>query len=131
MLCWGLNELGQLGDGSNTQRNAPVLVSGVDSVTQLSAGFSHVCALRSDGTVWCWGDDANGQLGDGSVGSSRTTPAQVVGLTDVEQISAGGTFTCALRTDGDVWCWGGNRAGQLARGVTGDATGTAARATEL
>jgi hypothetical protein len=131
VLCWGLNQLGQLGDGSNTQRNAPVLVSGLDSVTQLSAGFAHVCALRGDGTVWCWGDDANGQLGDGSVGGARSTPAQVVGLTDVEQVSAGGTFTCALRTDGDVWCWGGNRAGQLARGVTGDATGTASRATEL
>jgi len=131
VLCWGGNELGQLGDGSTTQRNAPVLVGALESVTQVSAGFAHVCALRGDGTVWCWGDDVNGQLGDGSVGGSRTTPAQVVGLTDVEQISAGGTFTCALRADGDVWCWGGNRAGQLARGVTSDATGTAARATEL
>lgn len=132
VLCWGRRDLGQLGDASTVAtRSTPALVSGLDTVTQLAAGRSHVCAVRSDGTVWCWGDDVNGQLGDGTVGGFSATPSQVVELTEVEQVSAGGTFTCALRTDGDVWCWGGNAAGQLARGFASEATGVAARATEL
>ena len=33
----------------------------------ISAGNSHVIALKSDGTVWTWGNNEYGQLGDGSV----------------------------------------------------------------
>lgn len=35
-------------------------------VATMSAGGSHTCALRTDGTVWCWGDNRLGQLGQGS-----------------------------------------------------------------
>lgn len=58
------------------------------------------------------GDNRDGELGDGTT-TSRLTPVQVVGLTDVAEISAGSFHTCARRTDGTVYCWGSNLAGQL------------------
>jgi len=67
---------------------------------QVSAGGTHTCALKTDGTVVCWGWNSSGQA---------TVPA---GLTSVAQVSAGGEHTCALKTDGTVVCWGDNGDGQ-------------------
>ena len=86
--CWGSNSSGELGDGSTTDRIAPVPVSGLTGAVAVSAGFSHTCALLSGGTVTCWGRNSEGQLGDGSATSS-STPVAVVGLTGVSAISAG------------------------------------------
>ncbi|MCB9604579.1 MAG: hypothetical protein H6720_30030 [Sandaracinus sp.] len=130
MLCWGDNTFGQIGVGSTTYQMTPALLP-TTSVVAIDAGLTHMCALRSRGDAVCWGDNTNGQLGVGVVGGVRTSPTAVVGLTNATQLSAGGTFSCALRNDGNVWCWGANAAGQLARGVAGEATGTPAVATEL
>ncbi len=67
MLCWGSNSNGQLGDGTTTDRHAPVQVTGLPAkATQVAAGGRHTCALLTDGTVWCWGKGGNGELGNGS-----------------------------------------------------------------
>ena len=91
-------------------------------VTQpmLAPGFAHTLALKSDGMVWAWGNNSVGQLGDGTDGheNSRTTPAQVLGLTEVVDLSAGAAFSVALRSDGTVWTWGNNSGGQLGDGTT-------------
>ena len=127
--CWGLNGVGQLGDGTTTDRNTPVQVRGVGGagsladVLQISAGANHTCALKNDGTVYCWGSNTFGQLGDGT-NTSRNTPVQVKGvlgagsLTNISQISATGNETCALKNDGTVYCWGHNSSGQLGDGTT-------------
>jgi regulator of chromosome condensation (RCC1) repeat-containing protein len=51
-------------------------------------------------------------------GANRVTPFQETGLTEVIQVSAGGLHSLALRSDGTVWAWGANQAGQLGNGTT-------------
>jgi alpha-tubulin suppressor-like RCC1 family protein len=69
--CWGLNELGQLGDGTRIQREAAV-ISQLGQVRQLAAGQRHTCAIRTNGELVCTGDDTYGQLGDGVMGDALT-----------------------------------------------------------
>lgn len=110
--CWGWNNTGQLGDGTVTNRYAPVDVSSLSNVTAVSAGKMHTCALINDGSVACWGENAAGQLGDGSV-TRRETPGAVTGLHGVTAIDAGDDHTCALLNSGGVKCWGSNATWQI------------------
>ncbi|HRJ15235.1 MAG TPA: putative Ig domain-containing protein, partial [Saprospiraceae bacterium] len=107
--CWGLNNDGQLGDGSTAQRLTPVNVSGLTSgVASLTAGGYHTCAVTSGGAVKCWGRNASGQLGDGTA-AQRLTPVDVSGLTSgVASLTAGEVHTCAVTTSGGAKCWGSN-----------------------
>ena len=95
-------------------------------VATMASGEYHVCAVRTNGTVWCWGDDGRGQLGDGTTGDSngvRTSPVQVLRgsstLKGVTKIAAAASHTCAVRTDGTVWCWGDASQGQLGNDEAG------------
>ena len=118
--CWGYNGSGQLGDGSTDNQATPVGVVGLTNVevTAIAAGYSHTCALTTDGGIKCWGLNSYGQLGDGT-GTDSPTPVDVVGLTNVEMtaITAGVGHTCALTTGGGVKCWGLNSQGQLGDGA--------------
>lgn len=115
--CWGYNDSGELGDGTRTQRNRPVNVSGLSNGVQaIAAGEIHTCALLSDGGVKCWGDNYFGQLGDGTT-TNRSRPVAVSGLAGgVQAITAGAVHTCALLSDGGFRCWGSNHYGQLGNG---------------
>jgi Regulator of chromosome condensation (RCC1) repeat len=117
-LCWGDNEDGDLGDGTATDRDAPVSVSGLSSgVIALAAG-RHTCALTSAGGVLCWGNNDVGELGDGTT-AHRPTPVAVSGLrSGVTAVSASADGTCALTSAGGVVCWGDNMFGQLGDGTT-------------
>ena len=114
VLCWGANESGQLGDGTELNKNTPVAVAGLRSeVSAIAAGGRHTCALTVAGSVFCWGNNDAGQLGDG-MEAKKNTPVEVVGLaSEVRAITAGGAHTCALTTAGGVKCWGANDSGQL------------------
>lgn len=118
--CWGDNEFGQLGDGTNTDRWTPTDVSLLSSgVVQIVTGSDHTCAVINGGIVNCWGDNQYGQLGHSSLVSSNT-PIQVSGLiTGVLTVTAGDKHTCALLTGGAVQCWGDNEHGQLGNNSTG------------
>ena len=83
---------------------------------QVSLGAGHSCARFDDGTVWCWGQNAFGQLGGNSGVAERDIPLQVHELDDAEHISAGGSHTCAIRSDATLWCWGAGVNGQLGDG---------------
>ena len=118
VYCWGVNDVGQIGDGSITTRLTPVAVTGLTTVTQIALGQSHACALRANGSVVCWGANAFGQVGDGTT-TGRRTFVQVSGLTSgVVEIRAGGYHTCARLATGAIRCWGRNANGQLGDGTT-------------
>lgn len=119
--CWGYNDSGSLGVGSNTDRWTPESVTGLASgVVAIAAGGGHTCALTSGGGVKCWGWNYYGQLGNNSV-SSTTAPVDVIGLTTgVSAITAGSTHMCALTSSGAVKCWGRNTFGAVGDGSTID-----------
>lgn len=117
--CWGHNNAGQLGDGTQKDRGSLQDVKGLGgNVTQIAAGNEHTCALMRDGSVMCWGSNTYGQLGDGST-NIQLTPRPVTGLPSVAiSISAGKNHTCAILTLGELRCWGLNTSGQLGNGQT-------------
>jgi alpha-tubulin suppressor-like RCC1 family protein len=74
--CWGSNQNGQLGDGSNTSRTAPTAVAAGITFVSVSPGGPHTCGRASDGLVYCWGLNTYGQLGDATA-TNRLTPTPV------------------------------------------------------
>ncbi len=77
LWCWGANDHGQVGDGTQTNRLAPVRVPG-QAWGQVAAGNLHTCSRRQDGSLWCWGSNAYGEIGDGTQ-TQHSAPEQVVG----------------------------------------------------
>ncbi|MEP6763536.1 MAG: Ig-like domain-containing protein [Gemmatimonadaceae bacterium] len=75
--CWGWNIKGQLGDGTNADRDVPTPVNTALRFTSIAAGGQaggeHSCALTAAGVAYCWGWNIKGQLGDGT-NVDRTTP---------------------------------------------------------
>ena len=127
LWCWGWGESGRLGLGDTDNRNTPqqVLASHPDLATgweTISAGEAHTCAVRTDGSLWCWGDGGEGRLGLGDT-DDRTTPQQILSTdadlaTGWDSVSSGLDNSCALRTDGSLWCWGDGADGRLGLGNT-------------
>jgi len=128
VTCAGLNNEGQIGDGTTNFSLSPVTVQGVggggqlSNVTQVVTGQDDACARISDGTAVCWGGNGSGQLGDGTK-NQRLTPVQVKNpagsgpLTGVVSLTTGYSHTCALLTDRTVDCWGDNGYYQLGNGT--------------
>ena len=131
LWCWGRNDLGQLGDGTPTERLLPVQVAQLgNEVAEVRAGYQHTCARKIDGTVWCWGWNIYGALGDGTNDGS-VLPGQVSSLGNgVQSISAGAFHNCAIKTDQTVWCWGYGGNGQIGDGSKTDRL-TAVQVTNL
>jgi alpha-tubulin suppressor-like RCC1 family protein len=139
LLCWGNDQNGELGDGKqNNQSTTPITVNvGNKTITQVTAGYSHTCALASDGTVYCWGQNDWGQcgtgLGDAGFNNADVlAPTQVQGLTGKAlEVEAGTNHTCALIEGGSVMCWGADDRGQLGQGLIDAALDTNAHPTPV
>jgi alpha-tubulin suppressor-like RCC1 family protein len=132
--AWGANHYGQLDAPSGgtcqfgqTACRTPLQVPELSDIVAIAAGGAdqsdHNLALKGDGTVWAWGANDAGQLG---VPATHTCinniacnpqPAQVPGLTQVVALAAGTDHSLALKSDGTVWAWGANNAGQLGDGT--------------
>jgi alpha-tubulin suppressor-like RCC1 family protein len=122
VLCGGLNSVGQLGDGSTTNRPIPVQVANLGQQTSVAAGGFHSCSIDVTGNAHCWGSNSVGQLGNGSFTNSPT-PQTVTWLgynlyPSFVQLAGGMNHTCGLDVMGFVWCWGQGAEGELGNGGT-------------
>ena len=119
--CWGANDLGQLGDGTTTDRLVPTPVAGGHTFVAVSIGVTHACALTGTGQAFCWGDNSTGALGDGTT-TTQTAPVAVGGGFSFAEIAAANGFTCAVTLQGQGRCWGANFEGQLGDGTNTSST---------
>ena len=121
LWAWGDNYAGQLGYGSNVNRTVPTQeYTQSTNWSSVSAGDNHTVAIKSDGTLWAWGNNMYGKLGNGEINSFVDTyiPTQeITQSTNWSSVSAGGAHTVAIKSDGTLWAWGDNYAGQLGDGT--------------
>ena len=119
LWTWGRNGNGQLGINDTTTRSTPITTSaGGTNWKQVSSSGYHTAAIKTDGTLWIWGRGANGRLGTNNVNDSSTPVTTFAGGTNWKQVSAGGSHTAALKTDGTLWTWGSGDSGRLGNAVT-------------
>ncbi len=115
--CWGANNYGELGDGTTTNRDGPVLVVGGHTWTALANGDFHTCGITGTGAAYCWGRNDQGQLGTGTTNDSHV-PVAVTGGHPFQSIATGSAYTCGVTTTQEAYCWGSNGQGQLGTGST-------------
>ena len=120
VLAWGLNNAGQLGNGTTTNSSTPVAVSlPGTTVTAIAGGLWHSLALTSTGQVLAWGYNLDGELGNGTtVDIPIPLPVLIPPGTTVTAIAGGGQHSLALTSTGRVLAWGLNYNGQLGNGTT-------------
>ena len=122
--AWGSNANGQLGDGTMTNHNSPVAVTGMSGRTSIVAASQFFSlALLNDG-LYAWGVNFSGELGTGTKTTNPPygilTPVAVNGMSSgVTAIAAGSDHSLAVQ-NGGAYAWGTNDHGQLGNG---DGTG--------
>lgn len=120
--AWGDNTVGELGDGTYTQRNIPVQVQTPKGVKftaiSVGTGSEHILALGDDGVTYAWGDNSAGQLGIGSNQANSNIPVPVATPAGVHftDVSAGASYSLALGDDGKAYGWGYNMVGTIGNG---------------
>lgn len=112
VIGWGTNYCGQLGNGTKEGTGTPTQVYGLGSGTTaaISTGGYNSCALKTNGSVVCWGCNDNGEVGDGTR-FPRHKPVQVPGLGPgtTAAITVSNSGGCAVKTDGSIVCWPGEK----------------------
>lgn len=108
VLAWGLNNRGQLGDGSTSTTCRPHEVKALSALDVLNivGGEHHSMALTKDGRVFTWGKNDDNQLGHGEDTEEFKSPKQVTGLTDIVAVASGSQFNFALDRSQRLHSWG-------------------------
>ena len=131
--CWGDNESGQLGTGTDTGpelcngavgpfacSTRPAPVAGGLRFRQVSAGSVYSCGVTIEYRAYCWGSNNFGQLGDGTI-TKRLKPVAVAGGRQFRRVEANFHHTCGVSyPDSRAYCWGTNPYGQLGDGTTSE-----------
>ena len=124
VLCWSTGIKG----GMTTNLpgfETPVFCS-LKDIAKIAPGSSHSCAVKTDGSAICWGENRYGQLGNGAYSDDiEISPISVFGLgpdTTADIVVGQTPYTCALKKDGSVVCWGNNGVGNYSGGQLGDGT---------
>lgn len=115
LYVWGLNDCGQLGDGTTNNSMQPQLVEGIGAVKDVSVGMKHIAAVNTEGELYVWGDNSYGQLGDGTT-DNCLVPKKIESLPEVKTVALGGFHTGVVTKSGDLYMWGCNSYGQIGDG---------------
>jgi alpha-tubulin suppressor-like RCC1 family protein len=109
LWAWGLNNYGQLGDGTQTDRYTPRQIGTDSDWTRVATSWSHALGIKTSGALWAWGFNYN------------STPSLIVTDLDWSMIAAGSSgttsnYSLGIKTNGTLWAWGDNASGQLGLG---------------
>jgi alpha-tubulin suppressor-like RCC1 family protein len=119
---WGWNNFRVLGNGEDTPsiaRPYPTMVGTDTDWAYVSSAWSHILAVKADGSLWTWGYCAEGSLGTlADDGQSLTVPTRVGEAKDWVAVGGGVYDSLALKADGSLYTWGTNASGQIGNGTT-------------
>ena len=114
---WGRNYHGEIGLNNRSDYISPVQVPGTTWSSLARSASVSVIATKTDGTLWSWGSYDTGVLGQGGGSIPGNTmlssPTQIPGTNWSNEISLKSASAAVLKTNGELWLWGGNSVGQL------------------
>ena len=115
LKCWGKNNYGQLGDGTQVNKSSPIAVDEETTYSSIVASYGHACGITTAGALKCWGLNSYGQLGDGT-NQNKFMPQLIDSGVSYASISLGAYHSCGITTTGALKCWGNNFYKQLGSG---------------
>jgi alpha-tubulin suppressor-like RCC1 family protein len=117
LWVWGAGANGRLGNNSIVNISTPVTTfAGGTNWKQVSCGYFHTAAIKTDGTLWIWGSGSGGKLGINNIIDVSTPVTTFAGGNNWKQVSTGRQHIAAIKTDGTLWVWGTNNFGALGIG---------------
>ncbi len=119
LWAWGLNDKGQLGDGTSVNKNVPTQIGIGDDWSIVTAYGYNTLAIKTDGTLWSWGNNSVGQVGDGNHGNGVIMNIPIQLGIDNDWVKVAPSRAFAIKSNGTLWGWGDNADGRLG---TGDMT---------
>ena len=113
VYCWGENDFGQVGDGTQVDKALPARVQGDLQFRLVSAGWRFTCGIVTTGAAYCWGRGEWGQLGDGRIANS-STPVPVASAERFASLTVGSNnIVCGVTEEAELFCWGLNFGGAV------------------
>jgi alpha-tubulin suppressor-like RCC1 family protein len=119
LWAFGANDVGQIGDGTTTDRWTPVRVLGVADVAGIAAGTNSALARTASGQIFAWGGNEQGELGNSTL-ISTSTPTLIASITHADLLGAGAEHVLATDARGRQWYWGAGGHGQPGNGISVD-----------
>ena len=113
LYMWGVNDFGQIGDGTTKNRYKPTKI--LDHVVSVSLGDYYSGAITQDGSLYMWGSNVYGQIGDGTT-EDRYKPTKILDHVIAVSLQTGNSG--AITQDGSLYMWGSNSRGGIGDGTT-------------
>lgn len=132
VYAWGVNEIGQLGDGSTKLRRAPVKVKLPAKAIRISTSdYATSYAIAADGTAYAWGANFESELGNrrqdniwADTLATHPKPIAMIPPAGVRYTQVARGSFLAIGSDGATYAWGRNDSGNLGNGTVDESCGS-------